>query len=355
MLTGNKGEWSEIYALFKVLGDRELHPGNEEMEKIKDLVYPVLKVLRCESGHKFEYGIEDDFIIISGGREVLRIPVDEFRSRSQVLLREIKRNNGVFSIPEIEAFMTSISCLSLKASSSTKTDITIVIHDQRTGLQPILGFSVKSQLGGASTLLNAGKTTNFIFKIDGIVLSEAQINEINNKLKIKERIDCISKFGGTLIFSKVESFVFENNMKLIDSLLPEIIAECTCLYYTSFISKVSALISNVAKKNPLAYAVGTGHPFYAYKMKHFLTDIALGMMPSKVWAGQFDATGGYLVVKEDGDVLCYHIYNKNEFENYLLNNTKFETASTSRHEFGAVYKEGADLYLKLNLQIRFIK
>jgi hypothetical protein len=78
-------------------------------------------------------------------------------------------------------------------------------------------------------------------------------------------------------------------------------------------------------------------------------------MPSKVWTGQYDATGGYLIIKENGDVLCYHIYNRNEFENYLFNNTKLDTASSSRHDFGTVYEENGELYFKLNLQIRFIK
>jgi hypothetical protein len=77
------------------------------------------------------------------------------------------------------------------------------------------------------------------------------------------------------------------------------------------------------------------------------------MMPSKVWTGQYDATGGYLIVKTDGEVLCYHIYNKNEFEDYSFADTKLDTASSSRHRFGEVYKENGEFYFKLNLQIRF--
>lgn len=79
------------------------------------------------------------------------------------------------------------------------------------------------------------------------------------------------------------------------------------------------------------------------------------MVPSKVWTGTFDATGGYLIVKDNGDILCYHIYNRNEFEDYLLNNTKLETASSSRHGFGFIYKHDKDLLFNLNLQIRFLK
>ena len=54
----------------------------------------------------------------------------------------------------------------LKAQSS-KSDIKIEIRDHRTGYNPKLEFSIKSQLGTASTLLNAGRTTNFIYQLDG--------------------------------------------------------------------------------------------------------------------------------------------------------------------------------------------
>ena len=113
--------------------------------------------------------------------------------------------------------------------------------------------------------------------------------------------------------------------------------------------------SERAKNNPLEYDNSNNHQFYIYKIKRFLTDVALGMMPSKVWSGEYNATGGYLIVKEDGDVLCYHIFDKNQFENYLMNNTKLETASSSRHKFGKLYKEEGKLFMNLNLQIRFIK
>ena len=84
-----------------------------------------------------------------------------------------------------------------------------------------------------------------------------------------------------------------------------------------------------------------------------MTDVALGMMPSKVWSGIYDATGGYLVVKENGEILCYHIYNRNQFEEYLFVNTKLETASSTRHEFGKIYQQNGEFFFKLNLQIRF--
>lgn len=359
MITGNKGEWSEIYTLFKLLGDKILQPGDENIMKIENVFYPIIKILRSGTNGNYEYSIQDDIVLISGNEEVLRIPIQEFKEKSILLLNLIKQNKETtFSIPEIERFMLSINCISLKANSDTKTDITIIVHDQRTNQQPTLGFSIKSQLGNPSTLLNAGKTTNFIYKISGLDLDQEQIdiiNSIDTKSKIKDRIEYLVNKGGVFHFVGTEQQIFSNNLILIDSLLPEILSSIIFNFYTSNSSKVIDLISKVEEVNPLKFDVSNKHKFYTYKTKRLLTDIALGMMPSKVWSGDYEATGGYLIVKEDGEVLCYHVYNKNEFENYLINNTKLDTASSSRHGFGVVYKENQELFFKLNLQIRFIK
>ena len=88
----------------------------------------------------------------------MRISVNTFAEQSAKLLATIKGSTGSFSIPEIETFMESVNCQTLKAKSTSKTDIRIVIHDQRINQTAELGFSIKSQLGGEATLLNAGKS-----------------------------------------------------------------------------------------------------------------------------------------------------------------------------------------------------
>ena len=356
MLTGNKGEWSEIYALFKLLGDKQLFAGDADLNKVEELFYPIIKIIRNESGGYFEYELNGELVIISGGKEELRIPVKTFIEQSTKLLAKIKGATGAFSIPEVEAFMTSVNCQSLKAKSTSKTDIKIVIHDQKINQTAELGFSIKSQLGGDATLLNAGKTTNFIYQVNNLKLTQKEvdaINEIDTKSKIKDRIEAIKNAGGNLKFATIEQDIFKNNLVLIDSLLPNIVAEIIKTFFTTTLSSTRELTESINKANPLDYDIQFAHTFYDYKIKRFLTDVALGMTPSKVWTGIYDATGGYLIVKEDGDILCYHIYNRNQFEDYLFANTKLETASSSRHEFGKLYEDNGQFYLKLNLQIRF--
>lgn len=357
MITGNKGEWSEVYALFKLLGDQNIHAGDANLNKLENLFYPIIKIIRNESGGNYEYEIDGDIVVISGGIEKLRLPIKVFQEQAAKLLSVIKKASGVFSIPETEAFMKSVNCVTLKAKSSSKTDIRIVIYDQRINQSAELGFSIKSKLGSDSTLLNAGNTTNFIYQILGFGGTQDDINRINlidSKSKVKDRLDEIIKLGGELNFISPEKDIFKNNLVLIDSLLPELLAELLKNYYTSNLNRTSALTEEINKKNPLSFDTQFSHSFYEYKIKRFLTDIALGMMPSKVWGGVYDATGGYLIVKRDGDVLCYHIYNKNQFEDYLFQNTKIETASSTKHNFAQIYSKGDDLFFKLNLQIRFI-
>ena len=356
MISGNKGEWSEVYALFKLLGDKQLFAGDADLNKVEELFYPIIKIIRNESGGNFEYALNDDLVIISGGEEELRIPVSTFIDQSVILLAKIKESTGSFSIPEIEEFMTAVNCHALKAKSTSKTDIRIVIHDQRINQTAELGFSIKSQLGGEATLLNAGKTTNFIYKLESFNPTPeviASTNAIDTRSKIKDRISAINEMGGILTFTTLEQSVFKNNLVLIDSLLPNILAEIIKTFFTSNLSTIEELTTNINKVNPLNYDTSFAHTFYEYKIKRFLTDVALGMTPSKVWTGIYDATGGYLIVKENGDVLCYHIYNRNQFEDYLYANTKLETASSTRHGFGEIYEENGQLFFKLNLQIRF--
>ena len=45
-LTGNKGEWSEVYTLLKLLGEGKVYAGDHNLNKIQDLFYPIIMILR---------------------------------------------------------------------------------------------------------------------------------------------------------------------------------------------------------------------------------------------------------------------------------------------------------------------
>ena len=358
-LTGNKGEWSEIYTLLKLLGEGEIYAGDQNLNKIQNLVYPIIMILRQEKARGFNYKLLDTNVVIETpqGDRLLTLPASDFLQNAESLLKSIEKGEGSFSVPDIEVFMKRIYCSSLKAKSTDKTDIRIILHDCRTKINSEMGFSIKSQLGGDSTLLNASKATNFNFKIEGGDFSDEEINRINalspKKKKVIKRFKAIKDNGGRLIFDKVDNPTFRNNLIMLDGDLPAIIAHLLLEQLNSGISNLKELAEKLAQENPLNYDSTETERFYTYKIKHLLTSTALGMMPATLWSGQFEANGGYLVVKEDGEILCYHFYDRNRFEDYLFANAYLERASTSRHEYASIVKEkDKPLSFKLNLQVR---
>lgn len=356
-ITGNKGEWSEIYTLFKLLGDGKVYAGDAEMNKM-DLYYPILDIIRQEA-NKYEYEPKTEkriVVIKENGLQIAEIPVQRFIDEAKKLLLEIrtKKGEGAYEIPNTEAFMKEVKCTKLKAPSKDKADIHIVIHDTLTGMTPELGFSIKSQLGSASTLLNAGTTTNVRFKVSGI--DNRQIEIINAIDAHRDRMAAVYENGGSLKFSEIKNDIFNNNLLFVDSCLPIFVGECLRLQNISGAeTSVKAIVEQVIIENPFHYTGDNCGAFYESKMKKLLIAAALGMTPGKVWNGRYDANGGYLVVRKDGELVCYHFYNMNDVEDYLYNNTRFECASRGRYNFGYLYMEGAQCYIDLNLQIRFKK
>lgn len=331
----------------------------QTLNKIQDLFYPIIMILRQEKEGDYNYELQDKEVVIQtpAGEELLRIPASVFLVEAEDLLRAINENDGAFGVPQLETFMNRIHCHSLKAKSSDKTDIRIILHDRRTRINSEMGFSIKSQLGGDSTLLNASKATNFNFKISGIELSDDEITAINSinpkRNKVIERVNAIKRKGASLVFDKVDNPTFRNNLVMLDGDLPAIIADLLLEQLNSGISTLKELAERITETNPLKYDIGQDSPFYAYKIKHLLTSAALGMMPATAWNGRFDANGGYLVVKKDGEILCYHFYDRNRFEDYLFSNAYLERSSTTRHEYASIIKEAdGSLSFKLNFQVR---
>jgi hypothetical protein len=80
----------------------------------------------------------------------------------------------------------------------------------------------------------------------------------------------------------------------------------------------------------------------------------LGLTPERTdWLGTEDANGGYITVKSDGSVVCYHLYNRTDFEQYLFDYSVFDRPSTSKFHYFKIYKDEEQYKVKLCLQVRF--
>jgi hpaII restriction endonuclease len=338
MFKGNKWVWSEVYALLRIFADEKIYATDSETK---------------------EYTAGEIVSIYINGSKVKELPATEFESESVNLLNEInsKDSYGAFSVESTQNFSDKILCYKLFAPAIDKNDIMVKITDVDTVYSPTICSLIKSELGSYSTLLNAGKTTNFIYKIvqnhPDLIRETNGIYKVSggkNHTDVRGLINKIIEENGTLEYRKMNNQIFEDNLILIDSNMDRIIAETLLYFYKDVISNCNEMVEKLEQENPLNYANVNA---YRYKFKKFLTAVVLGMKPATVWDGLDEAKGGYIVVTKEGNVLLYHIYNRNYVEEYLLNNTKYEIASTPRHDFGEVYSENGEDFIKLNLQVRF--
>lgn len=353
---GNKGEWSELYVLLKLLADGKIYAADEHLHKLNNIYLPILKIFRSDGDKNLIYNLPE------GKDKIVELYINGDRiesiKRSDIAQMAYNTYKGIvegsdkasFVIPDGRNAMRYLHCTTLKAASSDKTDIKMKIHDPQTGYDSNAGFSIKSRLGGPSTLLNAGKTTNFIYNVAGISDNDMKrINSIEGRTKLIDRMNEVFRLG-TVKYDTMGSKVFEGNLQMIDSMMDEIIASLLLIHYKTQKADLTELATNLEKTDPIGYK---RDGIYRFKIKKLLAAVALGMVPGTEWDGRDESNGGYIIVREDGEVLTYLIYNRDSFETYLLNNTYLERASSTRHEYCSLYKKDGEMKINLNLQIRF--
>ncbi len=347
---GNKGEWSELYALLKILSDKVLYSADENLALIPKAFIKVLNV-KLEEKANLIYEIDhiNDRIIVKEYNNIIAsIPIIKISSKLSNILKKIKigaASKGAFELFEAQELMTEIHAKKLKSASTLKADMYVTYEDPSTGTQPTEGFSVKSQIGGMSTLLNASGSTNFEFKIIESIHSE----KIGKTPLIS--LENILAPNQILEFVGVSNSNFKENLEMIDSHMPLIIAVMIKGYYLGFGKTISQLTEYIKSINPLEKSKSSH--FYEHKIQELLRAIAFGMQPAKLWTGNYEAHGGYIIVKENGELACYHTYDRDSFGKFLYLNTRFETPSLSRHKFGKIEHKNGIKFIKLNLQIRF--
>lgn len=362
MKTGNnKGEWSEFYAFLKILEERKIFAADKNLEIIDGKFFVFHKIIREEKDEAVKiYDISQApaqvLITDEDGRLLKEFDSDSLKEKTLKIFERIKNEKSrSFNIPEAEDLMKELLCTKVKASNAKKADLVAIIYDRISKTMPMLGFSIKSMVGGASTLLNPGQTTNFIYEIKGFGGNAREVNAIQTKAQIRDRVRKITGQGGVFEFVGVSNEQFETNMKMIDTALPEFIAQMLLDFFSNAHRTVADLTEELSKNENMKEKFGLSLTNYEYKVKNFLDAVALGMVPSKPWDGFSKAHGGYIVVKENGDVVCYHLYNRDEFRSYLYENTKFDASSTTRYGYGGLYEKDGKLFFNLNLQIRFLK
>ncbi|MEH6406239.1 MAG: HpaII family restriction endonuclease [Leeuwenhoekiella sp.] len=380
MLKGNKGEWSELYVLISLLADGQLYQSDINLDKDPNNLYKVIKGYKDEKDYSLEFdrGNQVNLYRIQNNQQTLisSYTFSELRDIANTLYNGITSGKGnSFEILAVAGFLENAAIQKLKANSSVKSDIRLRVYDHRLAHETDLGFSIKSLLGGNSTLFNTGPGNNFIYS--GMNMLSESITDFNKRTysapkrisKLTYRIQELEKAGIILDFQDIQSNQLWKNLKMVDGDLPKIIGWALYFRWRNREPSLKKIAQILEDEDPLnfynnKYSV---QKLYEYKLKRFLTEAAMGMTSETPWVGEYDSFGGVIVAKSDGDILCFHIYDFNIFRNYLINNTIFEQPSTGedknnpgspglgkkKYFYGWIYEENSNLNLKLNLQIRF--
>lgn len=354
-MTANIGEWSELYALLKLIVDGHLLFADEEFRPIENSAKRIQKLEKItESGAKYFELKKDDILEIKNAKGELLIVkrVSELKSSVVRILKGLRANTkkrGAFEIQEADDIMQKLHISDLKSSSKHKEDLKIIFHDRAEFEE--LGFSIKSMVGAASTLFNASsENTNFIYKVKDFKDFEAL-----KGLKFSESIKYIYNQSGSLEFFDMQGELFKSNLRKIDGNLPKILAELLIARYVTGKARLSECINDVSLARFQNIGFEINRDYLQIKIKDLLFSMALGLVAGSEWTGENPVAGGLIVVKRDGQLLGYLIHELDKFKKYLFKNTKFETPSTKKHKFGEFYESDGSILIKLNLQIRFIK
>lgn len=336
----------------------DIFSGSQNLNNIKEILFPIIMVVRKETNINRNSRLQDKYvaILIRENKELLRLPASVFLIETENLLKVINENDERITITQVEAYINRIYSNSLKYVSSDKTDIRIILHDRRTKVDSTMGFGIKSEFRDEFTLLNASEATNFTFKISETTSFDTEITQVSSKNpscnKIVEREGAIMKKESRIEFEGVHNLVFNNNLILLDRDLPTILASLILEQLNSGVSELKDLVKIITESDPLNYSDKQPSLFYTYKIKHFLTSVALGMKPESVWHGKVNPNIIFLVVNNDSELKCYHLYCRTELEDYLFSNTYLKTSCPAIQDETSIVNDADNVLLfKFKLEI----
>lgn len=368
----NKGEWAEFYVMLKLLGEGKLYTADKTLKKKLDSYLDILKIIRQEYDTQvLEYIVNENSECVTVKPQntdtvLASIPMCEFIKQANDLFNGIKSAKGM-SVPAPNSVCEFAKVIyvgkpkapavkALKKQFGGKNDIFIEVRDGQTSIVSVMGFSIKSKFGQNPTLFNAGSSSQFLYKISGC--DDAIMQEFNaisdgdgRGWRLCKKY--ISDHNLTLSYCKTQNPIYDENLCLVRESMSKIMAWCVKdrLIDSTDDNKVKETVERMIATNPLS--MSNPAVYYEKAVKDFLMAGFTGMTAACKWDGKEQVNGGYIVVMDDGDVICYHSNDRETFRDYLYRNTYFEYVSAEKYNWSRIIKIDGEYYLPLNISVRF--
>lgn len=385
--TKNIGELSEPYAIVYILGQADIPVVDGSLSAIPGAHLRFVEVRRLDKDDAYvSYSINNASgkgpAVVYQGPTVNSVgPVScaDFKQAARELLQLLRDSKNASKIainsPEVVKALSLLATKRVSAKASDKSDFVATVVSN--GMLQTSGFSIKSQLGGQSTLVNSSRESSYfeyeILRAGGMPLSDANRTEILDTIRNSAKqgfgfVQELLKNGYELRFTATAPNL-NYTLRLVDSFGPEIVAQL--LLEEVFrrnrgekkVPTIAELVDNMAEriwntqdesllflgnnKEELAVSIG-------YKMRSVLLAFMSGATPGGRWDGRARATGGIIVVKKTGEVVCVQLSTQNAVGDYLMNSCRLEAPGSERHGWGYPYAgDNGRLFVRMQLQVRF--
>jgi hypothetical protein len=290
----------------------------------------------------------------------------------------IKSKTKALRSEHSQRILDLLGLTALRAKSGAKSDLYLTMESSSKRRIP-QGFSVKSQMGSKSCLVNHSGATIFKFEVLNATLAGVTTLEdghIYNKAvaaKKPESAATATRGPSTLVpallgspgvsikFDSVVSSTFKENLEMIDSHFPEALGMVILHRFKTGKSKIADLADEPDLKKFLV-SIGmsqrVAESYLAEKLKDLLRKFALGMQANTPWRDQAEVQGGWVLVVEDGKVVGYRFDNPDAFRSYLIKHTMIDTPSTSRvsknsAKVGRAFEQDGKIFMTLSLIVKF--
>lgn len=234
------------------------------------------------------------------------------------------------------------ACTSGSASGDYDANVVLQSFGDSILAAPRIPLMVETLDGDGLALLNPSQSTEFVFRVEGGPSLE---DTEGIDTGVRGRTEPISSM---LRFERIRSEIFEGNLRVVDSSLPEILAVMMLFMYDTGTSDVPTLVDHLDRTNPLGYQ--GPHDFYRTKVKRLLLECFMGLVPDEAWNGIATAHGGCVIMDDDGSVSCFTTADRSRLENLLYHHARLVIGDVPGH--GAFESDYDRSLYTLNLGIR---
>ena len=372
-LKRNKGEWSEVWAVLKTLAEGRIATVRQSDGKIVPSGASVMvgSLRTGRSGQIVEYELRrgqsgrlDELLILDAVSKTIldrfsaQVVQQDFAAFDSELKAAVQNaSSSTFDLPCARQIFDKYRFGSGKSPSKLKRDCELVLVAPDGINEDVRGFSIKSYTGGLPTLFNASGAAGFLYRLNGETADRAKSLIANSPNKgigwVVARVDGLNNLHAFSAEVRADNPAFAKNLSLLDHRMALVIGHLLRFGKGSNGNAVKTALESLIQADPLGIGSTYARTYYSFRVRHFLRAVALGMTAGTPWNGDEDAEGGMLVVSKRWNLYCL-LAGKREFEQYLLDTTFFDTASTKRLDRYADLIEDLDgnAWFKLYLQIR---